>query len=112
VRHLGWCFGIPIATIALIRIIAACGVTPKQAGDGTQAACTLVQAFEGSAVVDSICAFAPELAAIGASVMAARADAGDAGARMALKCTVIPDTAVCATNAETLAAIRKVKAAR
>ncbi len=30
-RHLGWCFGIPIATIALIRIVTAC--TPAQSAE-------------------------------------------------------------------------------
>ncbi len=111
-KHLGWVVGPGIAVAATLRIITACGVTPKQAGDGAQAACTLVQAFEGSAVIDSICAVAPELAAIGAAVMASRADAGDAGPRAALACKPIPGTEVCATNSETLAAIRKVKAAR
>lgn len=111
-KHLGWIVGAPIATIAAVRILAACGITPKQAGEVADASCKVVQVIENSAVVDSICALAPELAAMGAYVMASRADAGDGGARMAIACKLIPGTEVCATNAETLAAIRKIKAAR
>ncbi len=100
-------------TIALAFVLfAACGVTPKQAGDAATDACTIVKALDPSAVVDSICATAPELAALGAFVAGTRADAGGAGAKRADPCEVIPKTTVCATNAETLAAIRAVKAKR
>jgi len=98
--------------VGLLIVVVACGVTPKQAGDDAKAACTLVQAFEASAVVDSICATAPELVELGAVVLASRADAGDAGVKVSA-CKPIPGPlSVCATNAETLAAIRNVKAAR
>ncbi len=102
-----------LSLAALFHFLTGCNVTPKQAGAGTDAACKLVEALTQDATVESVCAFAPELAAIGASVMATRADSGaDAGPRAAMACKVIPTTQVCATNAETLAAIRKVKAAR
>lgn len=100
-------------TFATLLGVSACGVTPKQAGDGTKAACTIVEAVTDSALVDSICATAPELASLAAFVASVRADAGsDAGARMAAPCKVIPQTTTCATNAETAAAIRALKAKR
>ncbi len=86
-------------------------LTPKQASDVTDASCKTVEALAPDATVESICAFAPELAAIAALVMASRADGGPA--RMAVRsCVIIPTTTTCATNAETLAAIRAVKVAR
>ncbi len=92
-------------------ILGACGaVTPAQVGADTKGACTIVEAFENSAVVDSVCAFAPELATIAAEAMSARADAG--AARYATRCRIIPQTTTCATDAEILAGIRAVKAAR
>jgi hypothetical protein len=90
-------------------LLAACNVTPKQAGAGTQAACTLVQAFSDSVVVDSICASAPELAELAAAVMASREDAS---ARKAGPCRPLPESDVCATESETLRAIRAVRAMR
>ena len=92
----------------LVFSVQAC-VTPKQAGDGAKAACTLVEVFTDSAVVDSICATAPELIELGAIVMMARPDAE---ARKTLKCSVIPTTQVCAESSELIFAIRKVKAKR
>jgi hypothetical protein len=105
-----------LALFALTFIVThgvGCGITPKQAGVGTDAACKLVEALAQDATVESICADAPAIAELTASVLASRADAGaDAGPRAAMACKVIPTTAVCATNAETLAGIRAVKARR
>jgi hypothetical protein len=100
-------------TVVLAALIASCGTTPKQAGHATQAGCTLVEALTDSAIVESFCALAPELAELGALVLSTRADAGsaDAGtARSTVACKVIPTTTVCATNTETLAAVRTMKA--
>ena len=98
------------ALLALLFIVGHCScVTPKQAGDATEAGCALVQAFTADHVVDSICATAPELAQLAAAVMAARADSG---ARTVVACKIIPTTTTCASNAETLAGIRAVRAAR
>ena len=100
------------ALLALLFIVGkctGCNVTPKQAGDATEAGCALVQAFTADHVVDSICATAPELAQLAAAAMASRADSG---ARTVVACKIIPTTTTCASNAETLAGIRAVRAAR
>lgn len=108
----GSSMGPPAAALLLVGSVLGCGVTPKQASDGAQAACTLVEAYADSAAVDSICATAPELAAIAAAAAEARAAARDAGARSAAPCRRIPGTETCATEAEIAAGIRAVKAKR
>lgn len=101
-----------ITGIALSLVLPSCGVTPHQAADGTQAACTLVQAYAQNAVVDDVCASAPEIAAIIADIAAMRASQ-DAGTTPKLdKCRMIPTTKTCATEAETLGAVRKLKASK
>ncbi len=96
------------AAILGVFAVASCNTTPKQAGDATNAACTLVEAFTADTTVESVCASAPVLAELVTAAIAARADAG--AARHAEHCKIIPTTTVCATNAETLAGIRAVKA--
>lgn len=98
--------------VAMSVTLAACGFTPKQAGEGAQATCTLVEAFADSATVDSVCATAPELAALTAAALDARATARDAGSRYAAPCRRIPGTETCATEAEIAAGIRAVRAKR
>ncbi len=109
-KYLGWIVGSGIAVTALFRVIVGCGITPKQAGDATDAACTVVEALTPDQTVESVCAMAPEVASIVAFIASTRADAGPA--RYAERCKLIPTTTVCATNAETLAAVRAVKAKR
>lgn len=106
---------IGLALLAALFVIGHCTgcLTPKQAGDVTQAGCQIVEAFEGGQVVDSICASAPELAQIATAALDARsAERADAGARMTLRCRQIPTTGTCATDAELRVAIAKVKASR
>jgi hypothetical protein len=100
-----------ITSIALASVFA-CGVTPNQASDGTKLACTLVQAYSQNAVVDDVCASVPDIAAIVADIAAMRASK-DAGTTAKLdKCRMIPTTKTCATEDETLSAIRKLKASK
>lgn len=99
----------PPALLVLVLLASSCGITPKQAGGATDAGCKVVEAFADSAAVESVCATAPELVELAAVAMAARADSG---ARSARTCKIIPDTTTCATNAETLAGIRAVRARR
>ncbi len=105
---------IGFAIFAALYVIGAhctgCGLTPKQASDDTKVACTVLEAFEGGAVVDSICATAPELASIADTIATSKAP--DSGARMATRCRMIPTTTVCASDSELRAAIQKVKASR
>ncbi len=108
---LGKFIAIALAVFAALYIIGTqmgC-LTPAEAKTDTQGACTIVEAFVDNAVVDSVCAFAPELATLAAEAMAMRADSG---ARYATRCRIIPQTTTCATDAELLAGIRMVKAAR
>lgn len=101
-----------ITSIGVGLIVMACGVTPNQAADGTKAACTLIQAYAQNAVVDDVCATAPEIAAIVADIAAMRASQ-DAGTTAKLdKCRMIPTTKTCGTEAETLNAVRKLKASK
>ncbi len=97
--------------MAMMVLIAACGITPKQASDATTGACKIVDAFAGDAIVDSICATAPELAAL-ATIVAESRKADPASAHKVSACRPIPDTATCATDAELRMAIQKVKASR
>lgn len=99
----------PPVLLVLFLLGTSCGITPKQAGGGTDAACKVVEAFSDSAAVESVCATAPELVELAAAAMAARADSG---ARSVRTCKIIPDTTTCATNAEMLAGIRAVRARR
>lgn len=103
--------------ICIVAItIAACGITPKQAGDDAQLACTLVEAFTDSPTVDSVCATAPELVTLTTAAVEARAAAQEAravaGSRYAAPCRRIPGTETCATEAEIATGIRAVKAKR
>lgn len=94
-------------------VLAACGITPKQAGDGAQAECKIVEAIADSTVVDSVCATAPELVALATAAAEARAAAQDGGARKAMaRCRMIPGTETCASEAEIAVGIRAVKASR
>ena len=102
-----------LATILLI----GCGVTSNQASEGAKASCSLLEAFADNNVIDSICATAPELAAIAADIIAKRtanADGGiDGGIGKKLdKCRALSTTQVCATESEILAGIKVTKAAR
>lgn len=96
---------------AVIGLTAGCGATPKQVSDGTDAACKLVEAFSGTPAVESICATAPELAALAAAALDARAAAA-ARDRKADQCKPVPTTTVCVTETELAAGIRSVKAKR
>lgn len=102
-----------VLSCALVLIsVIGCGITPKQAGEGTSEACKVVEAYADSAAVESICATAPELVALATAAAEARA-ARDAGVRAALPpCRRIPDTETCATEAEIAVGIRAVKARR
>ncbi len=89
--------------------IFALACTPKQAGEATRAACTLIEAVAEDTTVESVCATAPEVAEI---IDWIATSAPDARAKRVAMCARIPTTSVCATNAETLRAIRKVKILR
>ncbi len=100
-----------IATIAiLLAPLSAC--RPPTATE-VQAGCEIVEAFEPDAA--SVCAYAPELAAIASEILAKRTarDAGaDASIRSSLPCVYIQKTDVCATNAERAAGVRSILAQR
>jgi len=103
-----------ITGIALIACLASCGVTPNQAATDTKVACTLIQAYHDDKIVDDVCATASDVLALVTDVAVQRADAGTDGGidAKAAKCKLIPTTKVCATDAETLAAVRRLKASR
>lgn len=94
------------------------GCSPAKVKSGTEIGCNVIEAFTDDKIVESICATAPELASLAAEIiasrMATRADSGTDGGspRGTTACKVIPGAAICATNEETLVAIRSLKAAR
>jgi hypothetical protein len=92
----------------------ACGMappSPHQVKDGVQTACTLLSALHPDATQEAICATVPELAEIATNVLESRnVDSGVR--RLEYTCQEIPNTRVCATNSERLAAILAVRAGR
>jgi hypothetical protein len=103
-----------IVAASFVATIIAFACTPAQrqiAHDVSGAGCDAVEAITSDGTVEKVCAIADDIQTILAAVATSRADAGaDSGARLAVRCVVIPTTTVCATNAERLAGIRAVKA--
>ncbi len=98
-----------IATIALLLAPLTSCRPPTQAE--VEAGCEIVEAFEPEAV--SVCAYAPELAAIASEILTKRmAQEHDASIRASLPCVYIQKTNVCGSNAERAAAVRNVLARR
>jgi hypothetical protein len=108
-----------LAVGLVCALIGACSAppTPAQVTAGVDTACAMLRAFDNTPEVTAICATADELAPIAAAaaaamVLTARAADAGAGARMAGRCTVIPTTTVCATDAALATGIRAALARR
>lgn len=98
-----------LASVVLFGLGVNCGTqTPKVVKTETQAACTVIEALAGDATVDSICASAPELAEIVASIIGSRGGA----ARKVGPCKSIAGSSVCATKEELATAFALVRAKR
>ena len=104
-----------VSAVSILSVLnSACGIpapNPQQVHDGVQTACTLLSAYHPSGIQETICASAPELAEIATHILESRnVDSGVR--RVELTCLEIPNTPVCATNSERLAAIIALRAGR
>lgn len=87
--------------IAVFGLGCPSAVTPAQSSAIVDGTCTVLEAFESTPLVRTICASADELAEIARIASASRtASASDSGARRVGPCKVVPKTTVCATNEE------------
>jgi hypothetical protein len=104
-----------ITGIVAVLVVSSCSATPKQTAEGAKTACTLVQAFSQEKIVEEVCATAAEIldivTAIESMRVESKSDGGPTAAKLD-KCRLIPTTKTCATESETLTAIRKLKATK